>query len=162
MVEELATLHQTHTWDIVPLSPRKRPIERYKARLLVKGYSQECGMDYKETFALMAKMIIVYTLIVVISISQWKIFQTDVKNVFLNGDLHEEIYMTPTLGVSHKFGEVCKLQKTLYSLKQAPYAQFEKFSTIIVSLGFVASYHDFALFLKRTSAFVFCYHYMLI
>jgi len=107
MVEELTTLYQTHTWDLVPLPPRKRPIgshwvykiktksdgsvERYKSRFVAKRYTQEYGMDYEETFSLVTKMTIVRTLIVVAFIFQWKIFQMDVKNAFLNGDLHEEV-----------------------------------------------------------------------
>ncbi|TLX69449.1 hypothetical protein E9993_23005, partial [Labilibacter sediminis] len=106
MAEELTALHQTHTWDLVPLPPGKHKIgcrwvykiktksdgsiERYKARLVAKGYSQQYGLDYEETFAPVAKMTNVRTLIAISSIRQWKIYQMDVKNAFLNGDLHEE------------------------------------------------------------------------
>jgi len=140
MAKELTTLHQTHTLDLVPLPLGKHPIrsrwvykiktksngsvERCKARLVVKGCTQEYDMDYEETFALVAKMTIVHTLIVVTFIFQWKIFQMDVKNAFLNGDQYEEVYMIPPPGVSHKAGKVCKLQKILYGLKQAPRAWF--------------------------------------
>ena len=105
ILEELTTLHQTHTWDLVPLPLRKRPIgfrwiykiktksyglvERYKARLVVQGYTQEYDMDNEETFALVAKMTTVRALIIVTSIFQWKIFQMIVNNAFLNGDLHD-------------------------------------------------------------------------
>jgi hypothetical protein len=117
---------------------------------LQKGYSQQYGMDYEETFAPVAKMITIRTLIAVASIRQWHIYQLDVKNVFLNGDLQEEVYMAPPLGISHDFGYVCKLKKALYGLKQAPRAWFEKFSIVISSLGFVSSSHDSALFIKCT------------
>ena len=168
MAEELTALYQTHTWDLVPLPPEKRAIgcrwvykiktksdgsvERYKARLVAKGYSQQYGMDYEETFAPVAKMTTVRTLIAVASIRQWNICQMDVKNAFLNGDLHEEVYMTPPPGIAHQSGEVCRLRKALYGLKQAPRAWFEKFSTVITSLGFIPSNHDSALFVKCTSA----------
>ncbi|GKD25491.1 gag-pol polyprotein, partial [Tanacetum coccineum] len=104
MVEELAALHQTQTWDLVPLPVGKRAIssrwvykiktksdgsvERYKACLVAKGYAQEYGMDYEETFAPVAKMTTVRILIAVASSRKWKIFQLDVKNAFLNGDLN--------------------------------------------------------------------------
>ncbi|XP_047256351.1 uncharacterized mitochondrial protein AtMg00810-like, partial [Capsicum annuum] len=74
------------------------------------------------------------------------------KNAFLNGDLHAEVYMTPPPGIDHQPGEVCRLRKALYGLKQAPRAWFEKFSTVITSLGFVPSNHDSALFVRCTSA----------
>jgi len=70
----------------------------------------------------------------------------------LEGDLHEEVYIIPPPGVSHKSSEVCKLQKTLYGLNQVPRAWFQKFSTIIVSLGFVTSNHDSTLFVRETNA----------
>jgi len=76
----------------------------------------------------------------------------NVNNAFLNGYLHEEVYMTQPSGVSHKSSEVCKLQKSLYGLKQAPRAWFQKSSIVIVSLSFVVSHHDFALFVQKTNA----------
>jgi len=67
-------------------------------------------------------------------------------------DLHEEIYMIPPPGVSHKSSEVFKLQKATICLKQTPRAWFHKFSTVYVSLGFVSSNHNFALFVKKINA----------
>ena len=96
-------------------------IKRFKARSVSKGYSQQYGMDYEETFAPVTKMTPVRTLIVVVSVQQWCISQLDVKNAFLNGDL-QEVYMEPPSGVSHDYGYVCKLRKALYGLKQAPCA----------------------------------------
>jgi hypothetical protein len=167
MTEEISALHKTNTWELVPLHLGKRVIgsrwvykiktksdgsvERYKARLVAKGFSQQYGMDYQETFAPVAKMTNIRTLIAVASIRQWHISQMDVKNAFLNGELHEEVYMIPPPGVSHNQGEVCKLKKALYGLKQAPRAWFEKFSTVITSLGFKSSEHDSALFIKSTN-----------
>jgi len=129
-----------------------RSIERYKARLVAKGYSQQYGMDYEETFASVAKITTIRTLIVVASIRQWYISQLDVKNAFLNGDLQEEVYMAPPPGISHDSGYVCKLKKALYGLKQAPHAWFEKFFIMISSLGFVSSSHNSDLFIKCTDA----------
>ncbi|GJW15104.1 uncharacterized mitochondrial protein-like protein [Tanacetum coccineum] len=75
----------------------------------------------------------------------------DVKNAFLNGYLNEEVYMRPPPSIPHKSGEVCKLKKVLYGLKQAPRAWYEKFSTIVNSLGFIPNHHDSVLFVRRSS-----------
>jgi len=75
----------------------------------------------------------------------------DVKNAFFNKYPHDEVYMIPPPGVSHKSGEICKFQKVFYGLKQTPRAWFPKFSTLIVSLGFVVSHHDSALFVRKTN-----------
>jgi hypothetical protein len=168
MDEEFSTLYKIDTWDLIPLPPCKSvvgcrwvykiktnsdgSIEQYKAKLVTKGYSQQYGMDYEETFAPVAKMTTIRTLIVVTSIHQWHISQLDVKNTFLNGDLQEEVYMAPPPGISHDSEYICKLKKALYGLKQAHHAWFEKFSIVISSLGFVSSSHDSALFIKCTDA----------
>jgi hypothetical protein len=129
-----------------------RSIEQYKARLVAKRYSQQYGMDYEKTFVPVAKITIIRTLIVVVLVHQWHISQFNVKNAFLNWDLQEEVYITPSLGVSHDSGYVCKLKKVLYNLKQAPHAWFEKIFVVILSLGFVSSCHDSTLFIKCTNA----------
>jgi hypothetical protein len=129
MNEKLSALHKTDTWDLVPHPHGKSvvgcrwvykmktnsdgSIERCKARLVAKGYSQQYGMDYEETFAPVAKMTTIRTLIVIASIRQWHISQFDVKNAFLNGDLQEEVYMTLPPGISHDSGYVCKLKKNI-------------------------------------------------
>ena len=77
-------------------------------------------MDYEETFAPVAKMTAIRTLIVVASIHQWHISQLDVKNAFLNGDLQEKVFMAPPPSISHDSRYVFKLKKALYGLKQTP------------------------------------------
>ena len=72
--------------------------------------------------------------------------QLDVKNVFLHGDLHEKIYMTPPADLQAPPGLVCHLRRALYGLKQAPWAWFERFSSVVEVAGFTASTHDSALF----------------
>ncbi|XP_063938735.1 uncharacterized mitochondrial protein AtMg00810-like [Daucus carota subsp. sativus] len=77
-------------------------------------------------------------------------WQMDVKNAFLNGDLHEEVYLKPPPGFSHSPNQVFKLNKALYGLKQAPRAWFEKFSKVVQQLGFSSSPYDHALFIRRS------------
>ena len=125
-------------------------IERYKARLVAKGFTQEYGIDYEETFTPVARISSVCALLAVAAASKWDLFQMDVKNAFLNGELSEEVYMQPPPGLSVDSNKVCRLRRALYGLKQAPRAWFAKFSSTIFRLDYTASPYDSALFLRRT------------
>ncbi|KAI3412713.1 uncharacterized protein J3R85_017059 [Psidium guajava] len=167
MSEELSALQSTGIWELVPLPPDRSlvscrwiykvklrsdgSIERYKARLVARGFLQEYGIDYEETFAPVAKMTSVRTLLAVASIRNWPLFQLDVKNAFLHGDLQEDIFMQPPPGLAHTPGQVCHLRRALYGLKQAPRAWFEKFSDAIRSAGFTQSEADHAMFVHTSS-----------
>lgn len=126
-------------------------VERYKARLVAKGYSQTYGVDYDETFAPVAKMNTIRTIISIAANRNWKLFQMDVKNAFLHGDLQEEVYMEipPGFNSRETEGKVCKLKKSLYGLKQSPRAWFGRFRKGICSLGYQQSNADHTLFFKR-------------
>jgi hypothetical protein len=166
MDEELQALDRTHTWDLVDLPPGKSvvdckwvykikthsdgSIERYKARLVAKGFTQEYGIDYEETFAPVARLTSVRSLLAVATIRKWDLHQMDVKNAFLNGELTEEVYMKPPPGYAHSPHQVCRLRRALYGLKQAPRAWFSKFSTTIGDFGFTSCPHDSALFIRKT------------
>ncbi len=125
-------------------------VERCKARLVARGFQQTHGQDYDETFAPVAHMTTVRTLVAVAAVRSWKISQMDVKNAFLHGDLHEEVYMEPPPGVEVSPGQVCRLKKALYGLKQAPRAWFERFSSVVRAAGFSTSEHDPALFVHTS------------
>jgi hypothetical protein len=168
MSEELNALSKTHTWDLVDLPHGKTAvrckwifkiktksdgsIERYKARLVAKGFNQEYGIDYEETFAPVARLTSVRSLLAVAFVHRWDLFQMDVKNAFLNGDLGEEVYMQPPPGYDHLPHKVCRLRRALYGLKQAPRLWFAKFSSTIAQIGFVSSPYDSALFIWRSDA----------
>ena len=97
----------------------------------------------------MARLSSVRTLIAVSSSRHWPLFQMDVKNTFLNGELTEEVYMQLPPGFSQPPGfshKVCRLRQALYGLKQAPQAWFAKFSSTISQHGFLASSYDSAMF----------------
>uniref|UniRef100_A0A2N9I658 Reverse transcriptase Ty1/copia-type domain-containing protein n=1 Tax=Fagus sylvatica TaxID=28930 RepID=A0A2N9I658_FAGSY len=166
MTEEFQALEKTHTWDLVDLPHGKSvigckwvykiktksdgSIERYKARLVAKGYAQEYGIDYEETFAPVARITSVRSLLAITAVHQWPLFQMDVKNAFLNGDLTKEVYMQAPPGYSDYPDKVCLLRRALYGLKQAPRAWFAKFSSIVHQFGFSSSSHDTALFIRRS------------
>ena len=165
MKEELDALHKIGTWDLVDLPFGKFSIsskwvykiktrsddtvDRYKARLVARGFTQEYGIDYEENFSLVARLFYVRTLIAVSAARKWPLFHMDVKNVFLNGELAEEVYMKLPPGYSHPPGfphKVFQLRRTLYGLKQAPRAWFAKFSSTISQHGFSGSFFFIQLF----------------
>ena len=84
-------------------------IKCYKTRLIAKDFTQEYGIDYEETFAPVARISFVRALLVVVAASKWDIFQMDVKNAFLNGDLSEEVYMQHLPGLFVESNKVCHL-----------------------------------------------------
>lgn len=130
-------------------------VERYKARLVAKGYSQIPGLDYYETFAPVAKLTSIRTILAIAAQRDMEIHQMDVKTAFLNGDLTEEIYMEQPEGFeSDDANLVCKLKKTIYGLKQSPRAWNIKLDTFLKSLGFIQSTADPCIYVKWESQFM--------
>ena len=128
-------------------------MDRYKARLVALGNKQEYGVDYEETFALVAKMTMGRTILAIVASQSWRLHQMDVKNAFLHGDLQEEIYMKLPLGMTTSSPhDVCKLRRSLYGLKQAPRAWFEKFRSTLLSFSFTQSQYDSSLFLHTSTS----------
>jgi hypothetical protein len=97
-------------------------IERYNARLVARGYTQTYGIDYNETFAPVTKMSTVRTLISCAANFGWTLYQLDVKNAFLHGDLQEEVYMDipPGLSKPEVLGKVCRLKKIIIWSQAVP------------------------------------------
>ena len=124
-------------------------IERYKVRLVAKGYTQTYGIYYLETFALLAKMNIVRALLSLAANFRWNLQHFDVKNVFLHGDLEEEIYIEVPPRFESKEGMVCKLKKALYGLKQSPRAWFGRLTKVLIALGYKQNQGDHSLLVKH-------------
>ena len=166
---EISALESNHTWDVTDLPPGKKAInckwvyklkfraddtlERYKACLVVMGNRQKEGVDYKETFAPVAKMTMVRYLLSVAAAKEWEVHQMDVHNALLHGDPAEEVYMKlPPDFHSSDPTKVCRLRKSLYGLKQAPRCWFAKLSTALKKIGFKQSYQDYSLFSYKNGA----------
>ncbi|WZZ73743.1 hypothetical protein YC2023_085113 [Brassica napus] len=122
--------------------------ERKKTRLVARGYTQVYGEDYLETFAPVAKLHIIRILLSLAINLEWDLRQMDVKNAFLQGELEDEVYMRPPPGMEDfvKPGNVLRLKKAIYGLKQSPRAWFHKLSTTLNGRGFVKSEADHTLF----------------
>ena len=113
----------------------------YKARLVAKGYAQEKGIDFDETFAPTCRMTTIRSICALAAHNGWNVHQLDIKIAFLNGDLHEEVYVSQPRGFIQKGQEkkVCRLKKALYGLKQAPHAWYEKIHAYLTAHGFCNS-----------------------
>ncbi|KAH9745092.1 retrovirus-related pol polyprotein from transposon RE1 [Citrus sinensis] len=132
-------------------------LAKYKARLVAKGFQQIEGVNYSETFSPVVKAATVRVVLSLAVMNQWQIRQVDVNNVFLNGDLIEEVYMSQPEGFidSKRPDFVCKLHKALYGLKQAPRAWFDKLRNSLMQWGFENSksnYDELEDFIKLFSS----------
>jgi len=125
-------------------------VERRKARLVARGFTQQHGIDYEETFAPVAQMPTVHTLLAVAAVRRWPLYQMDVKKAFLHDSLSETVYMAPPPGVITPPGAVCLLRRAVYGLKQAPRAWFDCFRTAVLQGGFLESTADPSLFIRAT------------
>ena len=130
-------------------------IERYKAHLMAKGFHQQPGIDYDETYSPVIKPTTVRTVLSLAISAGWSVQQIDIQNAFLHGNLSEDVFMTQPPGFQHPhfLNHVCKLQKAIYGLKQAPRAWFSRLSSRLIALGFTGSKSDTSLFICRTSHF---------
>jgi hypothetical protein len=144
MTEEIQAIEDNHTWVLTNLPPGRKAIDlkwvfkvkrdekgsvvKHKARLVVKGYSQQQGVDYEEIFTPVARLEAVRLLLALAANQGWEVHHMDVKSAFLNGDLMEEVYVSqpPGFVVTRREDKVLKLRKALYGLHQAPRAWNQK------------------------------------
>jgi hypothetical protein len=169
--DELKSIDDNKTWSIIPkkeIPPDRRPIgckwvfkkkfntqgevERYKARLVAKGYAQQLGVDYGEIFAPVAKFTSIRVILAIGANLNMEIHQMDVKTAFLNGDLTEEIYMDVPEGLVQATEDgVCKLNKTLYGLKQSPRMWNQKIDEYLRQQKFSRLNSDHSIYLRSVN-----------
>jgi transposase InsO family protein len=168
MKEELYMIEKNKTWELVDRPQDRKVIgvkwvfrtklnadgsvNKYKARLVVKGYAQVSGVDFSETFAPVARLDTIRLLLTIAGQKSWKVFQLDVKSAFLNGYLQEEIFVEQPEGFAIKGQEdkVFLLKKALYGLKQAPRAWYARIDDHLMSLGFAKSPSEPTLYVKHS------------
>nr|KAJ0189279.1 hypothetical protein LSAT_V11C800395000 [Lactuca sativa] len=150
---EYNALPQNQTWVLVPSSNHtpigckwifriKRNLDgsvsKYKDRLVAKGYLQQHGKDYFDTFSPVTKPVTIRTILSIALVNNWPLRQLDVNNAFLHGTLHEEVFMSQPPGYSHPqyLNHICKLKQSIYGLKQAPRAWYIELTTFLLHFGF--------------------------
>jgi hypothetical protein len=152
---EIDALSKNKTWDLVDLPQGHKAVKskwvfklkndgRYHAHLVAKGYTQIPGIDYDETFSPIACFESLRLLLALAALEDWEIHQLDVKSVFLNGVLDEEIYMEQPQGfiIAGQEDKVCRLKKAIYGLKQASRTWNLQFHGILTELGFTQTFSD--------------------
>ncbi|CAM8956208.1 unnamed protein product [Rhodiola kirilowii] len=169
MQDELHQFERNKVWRLVP-RPEKRKVigtrwilknklnskgevVRNKARLVVKGYSQQEGIDYEETFAPVARLEAIRLLIAYSVQFGFKLHQMDVKTAFLNGYLKEEIFVEQPPGFEDPDRQDCVyvLDKAVYGLKQAPRVWYERLSEYLLAHGYERGKVDKTLFILKTN-----------
>ena len=167
--EELALLQQAGTWELT-VAPKGANIVgskwvfrakkdaagaviRHKARLVAQGFSQVPGVDYFDTFAPVAKLASIRAVLAMAAAEDMELHQIDIKGAYLNGELteRETIYMSqpPGYHAPDSVGQVCRLKKTLYGLKQSGRRWYQKLVEIMTKLGLARCSVDQAVFFRR-------------
>ena len=176
MDSEISSLNEMGTWTLAKLPHGRVPldnkwvytlktdadgnVERYKARLVVKGFQQKYGIDYDETYASVTSLKALRVVLSVAAAKDMYIEQIDVKTAFLNGTLEEDIYMRQPKGFINTDDKelVCKLQKSLYGLKQAPHIWYKTLAACLKSSGFTPLRSEESIFTnKELGDIVVCY-----
>lgn len=165
MNEEFESLTSNQTWELVEKPKDKRIIdckwifkikqntkgvvERYKARMVARGFNQEYGVDYDETFSPVVRFTSIRLILSIAAQQNFKVKQFDIKTAFLYGELEEEVFMKQPVGFDDGSGKVCRLIKSIYGLKQASRCWNIKFKSFIEEFGFKACESDPCVFISE-------------
>lgn len=169
MKDEFSSLSEMKTWKLVnkpknvkPLSCRwvfaRKSDGRHKARLVVRGYEQKQGQDYREVFSPVARHASMRLLLSIAASEEMEIFVFDVKSAFLNGDLKETIFMNQPEGFNDGTGRICLLKKSLYGLKQAPKIWNDEFKSFMKTMNFEDADDDPCVFYNRDRSVILTLH----
>ena len=179
MRSEIDSMGDNQVWNLVDPPDGVRPIECkwiykkkkdmdgnihvYKARLVAKGFRQVQGIDYDETFSPVAMLKSIRIILAIAAYFDYEIWQMDVKTAFLNGNLEEDVYMIQPEGFvdPNNAGKICKLQKSIYGLKQASRSWNIRFDEVVKGFGFRQNEEEPYVYKKESgSAVVFLILYV--
>ncbi|MCO5609585.1 hypothetical protein L7F22_063815 [Adiantum nelumboides] len=166
MDSELTSLLQNNTWTLAELPPDRKAVTckwllrkkfnpdgtvaRYKAHLVARGFSQTPGLDFNETFSSVLPLASLRILLALAAHYNFHVHQMDVETAFLHGDLTEEIYMQqPPSYESREYpSKLCKLNKSIYGLKQSPRQWYQKFNAFMLAHGYTKFSCDANVYLR--------------
>nr|GEY37295.1 retrovirus-related Pol polyprotein from transposon TNT 1-94 [Tanacetum cinerariifolium] len=151
MFDELLNPHQIEAMQEELNEFERRGILKNKARLVARGYRQEEGISFKESFALVSRLEAIRIFLAYFAHNNMVVYQMDVKTAFLNGNLREEVYVSQPDGFVDQDNpnHVYKLKKALYGLKQAPRAWYDMLSSFLISQDFSKGSVDLTFFIRR-------------
>ena len=167
--KEFNALLSNRTWELVDLPDGRKPIdvkwvyktklnkdgtiERYKCRLVAKGFQQKKGIDYEETYSATLKHKSIRTILAIAATLRFPVHQIDIGTAFLNGMIDKTIYLKQAPGYVSKEhpNKVYKLVKSIYGLVQSPRIWYEELRSTLVKQGFRVSLHDPCIYYKKDS-----------
>ncbi|KAK8679994.1 hypothetical protein V6N13_108949 [Hibiscus sabdariffa] len=172
MRSEMDSMSENQVWTLVEPPEGIKPIgckwvfkkktdmdgnvQTYKGRLVAKGFRQIHGIDYDETFSPVAMIKSIRILLAVAAFHDYEIWQMNVKTAFLNGKLEEDVYMTQPEGfvAPEDARKVCKLQRSIYGLKQASRSWNLRFNEAIQEFGFIRNEDEPCVYKKFSGSIV--------
>lgn len=132
-------------------NPDDDTIERFKARIVIRGFEQKEGIDYDKIFAPVVSHVTVRAFLTHAAVRDMEVHHIDVKTAFLHSELDRELYCEPPEGINN--GEtVWKLLKSLYGLRQAPLCWHKRLCEILLNYGFVQGKVDQCVFVRKTES----------
>ena len=170
MKSEMKSMHENQVWNLIDPPEGVKPIECkwifkrktdadgnvtiHKARLVAKGFRQVQGVDYDETFSPVAMLKSVRILLAIAAYFDYEIWQMDVKTAFLNGNLTEDVYMIQPEGFvdPNNASKICKLQKSIYGLKQASRSWNLRFDEVVKGFGFIQNGEEACVYKKESGS----------
>jgi len=163
-LEELNAHSTNGTWELVPQPKGKKigskwvfkvkrnadgSVERYKGRLVAKGYNQRPGFDYLEIFAPTVRMPTIQVVLAMAAIEDLHLCSIDISHAYLNGEMDCDVYMEQPEGfaVGDPREMICLLKKSIYGMKQGGNRWNQKMRSVLKAIGYTQSYSDASIYI---------------